>query len=69
MKSIPSKYLTLLITSAIPSISMFVSSKYIKINDNKTDILSAFVAGLLLMSGIGILKESNTFSLYPVLTK
>ena len=59
MKGIPSKYLILLISSIIPSLTMFISSKYIILNDKNTDNLTSFVSGLLLMSGIGILKENK----------
>ena len=59
MKNILSKYLTLLITSIIPSVAMFISGKYIDLNDNINDKLTAFVSGLLLMSGVGILKENK----------
>ena len=52
-----SKYLTLLISVAIPLISMLVTTNYMTLTKTYSQILTSFTGGLLLMSGFGILNE------------
>lgn len=61
MNSINFKYLTLLLTAIIPSISMGVTSYFVTLNDKYSTMLKSFSAGLLLFSGFNVLndKEDN----------
>lgn len=61
MNSINFKYLTLLLTAIIPSISMGGASYFITLNDKYSTMLKSFSAGLLLFSGFNVLndKEDN----------
>jgi len=61
MKSINSKYLTVLLSALIPSSAMALTSYFVKLKESHTNILKSFTAGLLLFSGFNILndKEDN----------
>ena len=61
MKTINSKYLTVLLIALVPSSIMGLSSYFVKLKESHKNILKSFTAGLLLFSGFNILndKEEN----------
>lgn len=59
MKTISSKYLTLILTALIPSISMGTFSYFINLNEKHSTIIKSFTSGLLLFSGFNILNDKD----------
>ena len=59
MKTNSSKYLTLILTALIPSISMGFSSYFINLDEKYSTILKSLTSGLLLFSGFNILNEND----------
>ena len=59
MKTNSSKYLTLILTALIPSISMGFFSYFTNLNDKYSIILKSLTSGLLLFSGFKVLNDNN----------